>query len=165
MFQAGAPTFYGPLSVFSTGLLQPSELGNRPSFQPASFESTLTIPKIVFIECIALFFRWQHPYCSLLDREAFLLDFNSAARFGEHCSPRLLYAVCALGSSMSHDGNIKGLAGIFFSSAEQELMNGMLCDTSVMTSQALLLCAVYELGKGNYSKAWMLSGSNSSHRI
>ena len=160
--QTGFHTFYGPFSAFSTGLLQPSKLTNRPLSQPTSFESTSTIPKIVFVECIALFFRWQHPYCTLLDRDAFLLDFHSAPRFGEHCTPLLLYTVCALGSSMSHDGNIKGLASLFFGSAEQELQNGVHWKTTLTTSQAMLLCAVYELGRGNYSKAWSFSGWNRS---
>lgn len=131
----------------------------RLSIGSSSFKTTASIPGVVLAECAMLFFRWQHPYCTILDRDAFWLDFYSTPKCGESCSQGLLYAICALGSLMSQDPNIKELADLFSHAAEQAVTASPFWIPEIATSQAMLLCAIFETGKGQFSKAWMFSGS------
>jgi hypothetical protein len=117
-----------------------------------------TIPRVVFRECILLFFRWQLPYSAILDPDAFMLEWSSGASNGRDFSPALLHAVCALGALMSHDQNIRQLADIFSAAANEELSANLHFLPSLTTCQALLLCAIFDVGRGNRSKAWMSSG-------
>ncbi|KIX10471.1 uncharacterized protein Z518_01554 [Rhinocladiella mackenziei CBS 650.93] len=154
----GTPIFHGPGSVYITGLLRSYKSSSRLSPRSPSLEKITSIPGTVVKECVALFFRWQHPYCTIIDRHAFLSEFSSSPRTGEYCSPALLYAVCALGAGMSQDQNIKELAEPFSESAEEAVLAKSFWLSHIATSQALLLCSIFETGRGNVSKAWMYSG-------
>lgn len=59
---------------------------------------------------------------------------------------------------MSHDQDIRNLADLFATSAEEIISGSGFWRTDMATSQALLLNSVFEAGKGNVSKSWMLSG-------
>jgi hypothetical protein len=121
-------------------------------------KSISSLPGIVINECIELFFQWQRPFSTIVDRDA--LRSNCPSGSTEQTSSGLLYAVCALGSLMSHDHNIKDLAPSFASAAENLLWDSFY-PSHLSTMQAFLLCAVFESGRGNMSKAWMYSGSAS----
>lgn len=97
----------------------------------------------------------------MVDRDAFLADFSVDSGCGSSspCSPALLYSICALGALMSHDQNINELADLFSASAEEAIADAPFGRASILTSQAMMLCAVFESGTGNVSKAWIYSGS------
>ncbi len=109
-------------------------------------------------ECIELFFQWQQPFSTIVDRDALRSDRPAGST--EQTSSGLLYTVCALGALMSHDHNIKDLAPSFASAAENLLWDAFYI-SHFSTVQAFLLCAVFESGRGNVSKAWIYSGSAS----
>lgn len=120
------------------------------------------VPRVVFRECIQLFFDWQLPYSTLVDRDAFMHDWSSGSESGSDFSPPLLHAICALGALMSQDQNIRLLADLFAATANDELSVESCWVPRLATCQALLLCAVFDLGRGDSSKAWMNSGMSIS---
>lgn len=128
------------------------------SRQSLSNNNVLGIPNIVLNECIALFFQWHHPYSMIVERHVFMADFLSSPR---NCSSTLLYAICALGASVSEDSNVQELAHLFLAAVDEEISARNLWVPHLSTSQAMLLIAVFETGRGNSSKAWMYSGSGS----
>jgi hypothetical protein len=150
--------FYGPGSAFSTGLLPLCE-SRSDCLDPQRFP----IPKIsevpvqVLHDCIELFFTWQFPYCNLIGREHFLREYSSGVESGEHYAPLLLYAICSLGALMSANQNIKSLASLFAAAAEEEI-SSKFWKPHITTSQAMLLFAVFEAGRGGFAKAWTYSG-------
>lgn len=155
----GTPIFHGPGSAFGTGLLQSRR--PRQEFRSISNEKLSSIPRIVLRECIELFFHWQLPYSALLDRQTFMRHWNGGSDLSAHFSSAVLYSVCALGALMSADRNIRLLAETFAAVANEELTSESCWSPQLGTCQALLLCAVFDLGRGNSSKAWIKSGKNS----
>jgi hypothetical protein len=156
----GPATYFGPGSAYSTGLLgtYKNTLNSATQWVPGMAKSISSLPRIVVQECIALFFRWQQPYSTMIDSDAFMSDYMSGSPFGEDCSTALLYIVCALGALMSQDKNIQELASVFSSSAQDLIFSKSFWIPHLSKSQAMLLCSVYEIGKGNASKSWMYSG-------
>jgi hypothetical protein len=152
--EEGSSIFHGPGSAYSTGLIRPYPSA-RTSSDVCASKSISSLPGIVINECVELFFQWQRPFSTIVDREA--LRSNCPSGLTGETSLGLLYAVCALGSLMSHDHNIKDLAPSFASAAEN-LLRDSFFPSHLSTVQAFLLCAVFESGRGNVSKAWMYSG-------
>ncbi|KIW25811.1 uncharacterized protein PV07_08954 [Cladophialophora immunda] len=154
----GVAVFHAPGSAYGTGLFSCHKSKPvLPSQQP-SLDNITSIPKVVLQECIALFFKWQHPFCSLVDRDVLLEDCRHQSRLSKHRPSALLHSVCALGALMSDDHNIRELADQFAASAEEAVKNKCLWRPHIATSQTMLLCAAFATGKGNVSKAWMYSG-------
>ncbi|KIW91502.1 uncharacterized protein Z519_07468 [Cladophialophora bantiana CBS 173.52] len=154
----GSACFYGPGSAFSTGLFGFCEPGSK-LLNHQAFPTTQTpdVPVNVLHDCVKLFFEWQFPYCNMIDRESFLREYSSGIAAGEHFASALLYAVCSLGALMSADQNIKALASLFATSAEEEI-SSKFWRSHITISQAMLLCAVFEIGRGEFAKGWMYSG-------
>ncbi|KAI1623221.1 fungal-specific transcription factor domain-containing protein [Exophiala viscosa] len=152
----GVPVFHGLGSAYSTGLVRPRRSWQKLRSIPN--EKMSTVPRVVFRECIQLFFDWQIPYSTLVDRNAFMHDWSSGSESGSDFSPPLLHAICALGALMSQDQNIRALADLFAAAANDELSVESCWVPRLATCQALLLCAVFNLGHGDSSKAWMNSG-------
>lgn len=160
--RAGAASFHVAGSAYSTGLFRSHEqLAREILSQPSPEKQISTIPDVVVKECTALFFAWQYPYCTIIDRNAFMADYscsNSSPSYGgNRCSPApaLLYAVCALGALMSHDHSIRQLADLFSAAADDALLFSWttLLQPRLTISQAMLIWAVFETGRGNASKA------------
>lgn len=133
-------------------------MSRRKPFAPNPSSEVLNVHVFVIRECIALFFQWQHPYSTLVDRDVVLADTSWDSGHEKYGAPALIYAACALGALMSHDQNIRHLADLFVTSAEGIIFGNELWRADITTSQALLLCSIFEAGKGNVSKSWMLSG-------
>ena len=152
--------FYGPGSAFGTGLVRfcepRSECRDAQGF-PTPRISDVPVP--VLHDCVELFFKWQFPYCNMIDRECFLREYSRGVESGEHYAPVLLYAVCSLGALMSADQNVRSLASLFATAAEEEL-SSKFWKPRTTTSQAMLLFAVFEAGRGGFAKAWAYSGSD-----
>lgn len=100
-----------------------------------------------------------------IDREAFVKEFEVNPIDSEFCSAPLVHAGCAIGALMSPEPGIKALAAGFAELAESYLTSHGLSNPRLTSVQALLCCAYYEVGKGNLSKGWQLSGANALHKV
>lgn len=109
-------------------------------------------------ECIGLFFQWHYPFCEIIHRDTLLHDQFRDTSDNKIRSLALINAVCALGALTSSDKDTKDLADSFCASAENAVMQGILWDPHITYIQALFCCSIYEAGKGEVSKSWMLSG-------
>ncbi|KAH0829762.1 hypothetical protein FOPE_10154 [Fonsecaea pedrosoi] len=154
----GVTVFHAPGSAYGTGLFSCHKSKPVLPAKPPLVDNIASIPKVVIQECITLFFRWQHPFCTLVDRDALLQDCRHHPRTPIPRLSALLHVVCALGALMSDDHNVRELADHFAASAEDAVTNNSFWRPHIATSQTLLLCAVFAAGKGKVSKAWMYSG-------
>lgn len=131
-----SPTSDGPLYLYVTG--QDSDID----------------------DILCSFFRWQYPEYMFINREAFLLDYMNYAYQGRYCSLQLVYAICALASLQSTNPLIKRKASTFRQLAYDSLGPLHQIPTGMTAVQALLCLAYLELGFGNVSSAWLLSGQS-----
>ncbi|KFY26563.1 hypothetical protein V493_04018 [Pseudogymnoascus sp. VKM F-4281 (FW-2241)] len=112
----------------------------------------------VIAECVALFFRWHYPQCMFVDRDKFLLGFLNHSYTSKNSSRSLEFSICALGALLSPEKPIRDLAGSFYDAAVRSLESGGLLEPQESSIQALTLCSFYQIGQGNFTQAWMLSG-------
>lgn len=157
-------SYQGPTSIFRFGatfgegidssLLSPTTDG------PLYFFVTSQDNSIDDILCS--FFRWQYPEHMFIYREAFLLDYMNYAYQGRYCSLQLVYAICALSCLQSSDPMIKSKAASFRQLAYDSLGPLQQIPIGVTAVQALLCLSFLELGLGNISAAWLLSGNNNA---
>ncbi|KIW77093.1 hypothetical protein Z517_09539 [Fonsecaea pedrosoi CBS 271.37] len=154
----GVTVFHAPGSAYGTGLFSCHKSKPVLPAKAPLVDNIASIPKVVIQECITLFFRWQHPFCTLVDRDALLQDCRHHPRTPIPRLSALLHVVCALGALMSDDHNVRELADPFAASAEDAATNNSFWCPHIATSQTLLLCSVFAAGKGKVSKAWMYSG-------
>lgn len=113
----------------------------------------------LLMQCISNFFKWQYPdIATFIHRESFLNDFFSFGPGNQYCSEELVYSVAALGAKCSNDERVRALAVSFFETSKIKIFSKKICQPEICTLQALLCLALYELGDGNASSAWMLSG-------
>lgn len=140
---------YGPTSIFESSSIQLSNRDNeikRLNYDPS------------ILNCIKLFFIWQYPdHNMFIYREAFLLDFFNPKPGCIYCSLELIYAICAMGLSMSYDLSIKSKSRAYYQQARSLLLS-KLDQTSIASMQALLCLSFYDISHGNNSSGWMLSG-------
>jgi hypothetical protein len=125
---------------------------------PNSPQVLVEFPGYIAIECVALFFRWHYPQCLFVDRDQFLLGFLNHSYASSYVTRALEHSICALGALLSADKTIRDLADNFSKSAIQCLEWGNMLDPQDLSIQALILCSFFQIGKGDFSKAWMLSG-------
>lgn len=127
------------------------------------------------------FFQWQYPHFMFIYREAFLRDHFAAQRERDptsnttctwvatkYWSGPLLFAICALGLvGMPADGPTcrRDQSERFFAAAESILLVSGLSEPSITNVQAFLCLAYYEIGRGNLSKGWGFSGTNTRPRV
>ena len=151
--------FYGPGSAFSKGILR----GCEPREEPLHLQCFETpdisdVPVSVMQECIELFFKWQVPYCNIIDRERFWAQYSSGVKLGEGDDASLLHTMCSLGALMSNSQHVRSLAPQFAAAAEFEISRKFWIP-HLTTCQAMLLLAVFESGRGELAKTWSYSGS------
>lgn len=111
-------------------------------------------------ESLLLFFRWQYPDHMFIYREAFFLDYKARHYGGRYCSSALVYAMCALGSTISTDPMISCMQDVFREKAHQLLLPFEFTRPLLTSVQALLCLAFVEIGRGNMSQGWLYSGSS-----
>jgi len=155
-------TYDRPSSLVKSNLLKLAPQGqfalHTPPISPIGPYPTIGFPNETVAECVALFFRFHHPQCKIIDRDMFLVDYSQPSYARKTSSLAVEYSICAMGALMSPDMNIRDLADVFVTAAIRELDSATLLSPSESSIQALLLLSCYEIGKGNFSKAWMLSG-------
>lgn len=149
----GSYSIFGPTSAFYN-LVDMSN--NSDSADP--FDNML-MNSSSLITCLENFFKYQYPdIATFIHRESFLNDFLHPLTYKGYCSEELIYAIAALGAKCSEDVNLRGLAGSFFETSKTKIFSKKICLPHVNTLQALLCLSLYELGDGNASASWMLSG-------
>lgn len=113
----------------------------------------------VISQCLGLFFHWQSAQFMFIDRTAFCVDYMSGYHEQQFCSPALVYSICAIGALMSPDPLVKQTSESFATSAQNLLLAQGLGVPHLTSVQALLCCAFYQVGKGNFSQGWLYSGN------
>lgn len=118
----------------------------------------LNITDDIITEATSLFFQYQYSQCMFIWYEAFLDDYCENRYGGRYWSYPLLYSICALGATMSSEAEVKGKGDLLFQVAREMLDNQGLHPPNITAIQAYLCLAFYEMGRGNHSRSWLLSG-------
>lgn len=149
----GDYSVFGPTSAF------PNLVDMTPGPQTVQNEddSQYNVPELK--ACVANFFKWLYPDITVfIHRESFLNEFLNPGSNQKYCSKELVYAIAALGAKCSDTEVQRDLAQVFYESARATIFAKKVCEPQINTLQALLCLSLYELGDGNVSASWMLSG-------
>jgi hypothetical protein len=164
---SGTLQYHGPTSAYlddsaedlaSASLEPPREISSVHSWSDLRLASALGIDTALVNESLALFFTQQYPQFMFVYREAFLSDYFTSEHGGKYWSFPLLYALCALGAVHSSEPQTRKKAFLLAKCAEEILITHELGRPSFTTVQALLCLGFHELGHGNSSRGWLLSG-------
>lgn len=118
----------------------------------------------IFHHCLSLFFKWMYSSLFLfIHRESFLYFFLHNETSCEYVSMELIHAICALGARVSSDSSIRSRADDFYNSAKRAVLGSgddkyFIRDLSICKVQTLLCLAFYDLGRGELTSCWLLSG-------
>lgn len=115
----------------------------------------------VFRECVSLFFKWMYSTSFLfIHRESFLYFFLSNEINCELVSMELIYAISCLGARISPDHQIRCQADEFYKKARDLVLEpgNIIKESSINKLQTLLCLALYDLGRGELTSCWLLSG-------
>ncbi|KAI1847281.1 hypothetical protein JX265_013994 [Neoarthrinium moseri] len=156
--EAGSVTYHGPTSIYNSALAVPNHGSRYISYLPLPLVHPLDTGEGVTAECISLFFHWQYPQFMFIDREAFILDYQRRSFDSQFCSSALVNAVCSVGALMSSKPDVKQRARLFAQTAVELVMSHGIATSHTTTVQTLLCSAFFEIGAGNISKGWLLSG-------
>jgi hypothetical protein len=113
----------------------------------------------VIMTALHQFFRWQYPHFMFIYREAFLRDHFGQRTKSKYWSLPLLMAICALGAVMLPDRTQSQMSEQFYAAAESIIIVSGLTHPSITAVQVFLCLAFYQIGKGELSKGWELSGT------
>lgn len=158
--ESGEPSIYGPSFIYV-----PSAAHSTGSPQIEDFEKFHTRP---FVDLLVNFFVWRYPDVTMfIHRESFLTDFykskNDIKVSITYCSEELIYALCCLGSVGLKDMVLPGIkkpAEQFYQLARNLIFEKLRINqySSIVMIQSLLALSIYDLGRGNNTSAWLLSG-------
>lgn len=149
----GSFSIFGPTSAFHNAVDMPLNSGSTESFD------NILMNLSSLILCLENFFKYQYPdVATFIHRESFLNDFLTPLSYRGYCSEELIYAIAAIGAKCSEDESLRNLAPSFFDTAKTKIFSTKICLPHVCTLQALLCLSLYELGDGDASAGWMLSG-------
>ncbi|CAG9998292.1 unnamed protein product [Clonostachys byssicola] len=167
---AGSLICHGPTSIYQVWPNEPLPrdppttnlpLGSQTDLEQIAGHFGINLDNEIILETLMLFFKWQYPHFMFIYREAFLRDHYSNCRSAcKYWSPSLLLAICALGSLMRPDIDHGQVGGRFYAAAESITLVFGLSQPSITTVQTLLCLSFFEIGRGNSSKGWGLSGMN-----
>ncbi|KAH8694274.1 fungal-specific transcription factor domain-containing protein [Talaromyces proteolyticus] len=124
--------------------------------QSSDIDSEFTPHSPACRNLISLFFQHFYYYHMVLYREYFLRDYKTGK--GQYYSDLLLYAILAIGALSSQDNSAQNLSEIFYKRAEKLLYSGALDSPNITTIQALLLLGQFDVGRGQNTKGWLLTG-------
>ncbi|KAM5374788.1 hypothetical protein ACJZ2D_006282 [Fusarium nematophilum] len=136
----------------------PLYTGSESNFAHVLEHFGINIEDEVIAKALMQFFKWQYPQFMFIYREGFLQDHFSDRVNCKYWSSALLLSICALGTLMSPDEEDRRSSEQFYTAAESILMVTGLTRPSIVTVQAFLCLAFYEIGRGNLSKGWGFSG-------
>lgn len=160
--QNGEPAIYGPSSIFIPGtekLVVEEDAYDFEKFHDKSY-----------IDLIENFFVWMYPDVTMfIHRESFLTDFYNSKDdikvFVTYCGEELIYALCCMGSVQTNNENTlndptKKNSDHFYHLSRDIIFEKLRKDSysSIVMIQSLLTLSLYDLGRGNNSSAWLLSG-------
>lgn len=144
---------YGPTSAFDNVMDMSTNENNAEFFD----NSLMNLSSLIL--CLHNFFKWQYPDIAMfIHRESFLNDFMNPRSSLSYCSEELVYAIAAVGAKCSEDDSLRRLSQSFFETSKSKIFARKICHPQISTLQALLCLSLYELGDGNASASWMLSG-------
>ncbi|KAF4466941.1 transcription factor [Fusarium albosuccineum] len=164
--QAGPQGFliyHGPTSIYRirTGGTPLSSFDNTSSegqFDHVAQHFGIDLGDELVMVALRQFFRWQYPHFMFIYREAFLRDHFGQRDKSKYWSLPLLLSVCALGAVMSPDQTQAQMSEQFYAAAESIIIVSGLTHPSITAVQVFLCLAFYQIGKGDLSKGWELSG-------
>lgn len=149
----GEFSVFGPTSAFHNLV----DMSAGPQAEELKDQSQYTSPDLK--ACVANFFKWHYPDITVfIHRESFLNDFLNPGTRHKYCSQELVYSIAALGAKCSESEQLRSLAQPFYENARAAIFATKVCEPQINTLQALLCLSLYELGEGNASASWMLSG-------
>ncbi|SCU96304.1 LAMI_0F06084g1_1 [Lachancea mirantina] len=116
------------------------------------------------LKSLSNFYRHLYPgHFIFMHRESFLYGlfnhYDDNYENSQYCSEELVYAVAALGSSLTRE--LRSLSTHYYRLAKEKLLKIVFDEQSmakITSVQALLCLAFYELGSGNNQLAWYFSG-------
>ena len=162
----GHRSFYGPTSIYQKYCItdeadedkeeQTSSILNE--YSDFRLSRIFKIDDLVFNSALSLFFRHLNAECPFIDGPTLLGDFFHDKYKGKFWSYPLLYAICCLGARISPEPNVSKTADSLGRCVHEMLSIRSLESPHATTVQALLCLAYVELGVGNNTKGWMLSG-------
>lgn len=163
----GSLIYHGATSIYRGSGPSTSELqtiSTRPMSSESNFEYVaehfgITLNDAIVDDALMQFFKWQYPHFMFVYREAFLRDHFGPRVDCKYWSSALLFSICALGTLMSTEKRNRESSEQFHSAAESILIVSGFSKPSIVTVQGFLCLAFYEIGRGNLSKSWGLSGS------
>lgn len=154
---SSAPTRGSTSTEFPTPLTR--YLSSHSNFEYVAEHFGINLRDELVDDALMEFFRWQYPHFMFIYREAFLRDHFGDRLNSKYWSSALLLSICALGLLMSTEKRHRESSERFFSAAESILIVSGLTKPSIVTVQAFLCLAFYEIGRGNLSKGWGFSGT------
>ncbi|UPK97035.1 hypothetical protein LCI18_007970 [Fusarium solani-melongenae] len=146
------------LAVKDATTQPPLYTGSESNFAHVLEHFGINIEDEVIAKALMQFFKWQYPQFMFIYREGFLQDHFGDRVNCKYWSSALLLSICALGTLMSPDEEDRRSSEQFYTAAESILMVTGLTRPSIVTVQAFLCLAFYEIGRGNLSKGWGFSG-------
>ncbi|KAJ4199347.1 hypothetical protein NW759_016132 [Fusarium solani] len=159
----GLLIYHGPTSIYRirTGgpPLSPSDMISPDGqFDHVAQHFGIGLEDEVIMTALHQFFRWQYPHFMFIYREAFLRDHFGQRTKSKYWSLPLLMAICALGAVMLPDRTQSQMSEQFYAAAESIIIVSGLTHPSITAVQVFLCLAFYQIGKGELSKGWELSG-------
>lgn len=167
----GSLIYHGATSIYRAQTVNQAQLAvNDATTQPPLYTGSesnfahvlehfgINIEDEAIAKALMQFFKWQYPQFMFIYREGFLQDHFGDRVNCKYWSSALLLSICALGTLMSPDEEDRRSSEQFYTAAESILMVTGLTRPSIVTVQAFLCLAFYEIGRGNLSKGWGFSG-------
>lgn len=160
----GLLIYHGPTSIYrtqgpSSPSLKSASISSEANFEYVAQHFGIDLQDGLIQVALTQFFRWQYPHFMFIYREAFLRDHFGERNGSKYWSLPLLLSICALGIVMSHDINQRRMGEQFYAAAESIIIVSGLAEPSITTVQVFLCLAFYQIGQGNLSKGWGLSGT------
>lgn len=174
---SNSTSIFGPASIYNESLLIANEQllsDDRTTFTAESipnitrsnlsFRPSEILPPMSIRNAVSLFFQFQYPSIfSFIHRESFLYYFLSNDYDNEFVSEGLVFAISAVGSRMSENEDLRLKSEYFYDTSKLLIFksNEDRCftdESSIANLQALLCLALYDIGRGNLTSGWLLSG-------
>jgi hypothetical protein len=176
MYVVGHRSFYGPTSMYQKYCIT-DDIDDEEEEEEGQTSSILTeysdirlsrifkIDDLVFNAALSLFFQHLNAECPFIDGPTLLGDFFHDNYKGKFWSYSLLYAICCLGARISPNPNVSKTADSLGRCVNEMLRIRSLESPHATTVQALLCLAYVELGAGNNTNGWMLSGEHTRRSL
>lgn len=120
--------------------------------------SLLIIDPSVLNESLSMFSRHLGAECPFIDTEILTNHFNRNGQDDNLDSHTLIYTVCCLGARILPHEKTSAKIDTLVHYVYKLLSLNDLRVSRLTTVQAYLMLSIYELGAGNNTKAWVLSG-------